>query len=197
MWLNPPRHDEPHEDVIIELHPASAAAAANALAEAADRAEEACDRADASLLRHVADDIEAASVTPAAASDAELWRQASWHPANIMACLTPAAIRNAARYQGPAYTASTAIEAAAAIAWSAGGQAAKEEFLDHCRHAIDSTAATSYPPRRMPCTPSHDPAPPATTARAARRRILGLPAASATQDARGPRPEAGGYQQRR
>jgi hypothetical protein len=112
-----------------------------------------------------------------------------------MARLTPAAIRNAARYQGPAYTAGTAIEAAA-VAWSAGGQAAKEEFLAHCRHAVDSTAATGYPPRRMPRTPSHDPAPPATTARAARRRSLGLPVASATQDARGPRPEAGNEQRR-
>lgn len=36
MWLNPPRHDDPHEDIIIELHPAAAAVVADALAEAAD-----------------------------------------------------------------------------------------------------------------------------------------------------------------
>jgi len=190
MWLNPPRHDDPYEDILIELHPASAAAAADAVTEAAERAERDGDRESAYLLRHVADNMEAASVTPAAADDAGLSREASWHPANIMARLTPAAIRNAARYQGPAYTASTAIEAAAAIAWSAGGQAAKDEFLDHCRHAIDSAAAASYPPARGPRTPSCDPAPPATTARAARRRKLGLPAASASLGASEPRTEA-------
>ena len=76
MWLNPPRHDDPYEDIIIELHPASAAAAADALTEAAERAERDGDRESAYLLRHVADDIEAASAPSAAADSARLSREA-------------------------------------------------------------------------------------------------------------------------
>jgi hypothetical protein len=63
-------------------------------------------------------------VTPAAAGKRGLSRQATRHPANLMQRITPAAIRTAARYVGPSYTASNAISTAAAIAWSAGGQAA-------------------------------------------------------------------------
>jgi hypothetical protein len=31
MWLNPPRHDDPHEDIIIELHPVAAAVVSSRL----------------------------------------------------------------------------------------------------------------------------------------------------------------------
>jgi hypothetical protein len=48
--------------------------------------------------------------------------------------------------------ASAAIEAGAAIAWSAGGQAAKDEFLAHCRAMINAAAVTTYPPGRGPRT---------------------------------------------
>jgi hypothetical protein len=57
-------HDNPHEGVIIELSPAAAAAAADALAEAAGWAGRDRDDKTARLLAHLADDIEAASVTP-------------------------------------------------------------------------------------------------------------------------------------
>lgn len=73
----------------------------------------------------MADDIEAASVTPAEADRAGLSREATWHPANSMQRLTPAAIRNAARYLGPSYVARLAIKTAAAIAWSTGGRATR------------------------------------------------------------------------
>jgi hypothetical protein len=33
VWLNPPRHDDPHEDIVTELTPAAAAVVAGALAE--------------------------------------------------------------------------------------------------------------------------------------------------------------------
>jgi hypothetical protein len=178
VWLNPPRHDDPYEDIIIQLHPAAAAAAADALEAAAERAGSAGDRETAYLLRHVADDIEAASVTPAAA-DGTLSREATWHPANIMARLTPAAIRNAARYQGPSYVASTAIQAAAAIAWSAGGRIAKGELLEQCHHEIQAAASESYPAGQTPGEPWHDPAPVPSAARVARRRKLGLPPVAA------------------
>ena len=68
-------------------------------------------------------DIKWASYTPLAADRSGLSREATWHPANIMSRLTPAAIQNAARYQSPSYVASLAIKTAAAIAWPAGGQA--------------------------------------------------------------------------
>ena len=110
MWLNPPHHDDPHEDIIIEMHPATAAVAADALAEAAGWAERDGDGETARILNHLADDIEAASVTPAEADQAGLSREATWHPANIMQRLTPAAVRNAARYLGPSYVASMAIK---------------------------------------------------------------------------------------
>jgi hypothetical protein len=72
MWLNPPRHDDPHEDIIIELHPAAAAAVSDALAEAAEWATRDGDEETARLLAHTANDIEAASVTPAEADAAGL-----------------------------------------------------------------------------------------------------------------------------
>jgi ABC-type nitrate/sulfonate/bicarbonate transport system substrate-binding protein len=95
--LNPPRHDDPHEDIIIELHPAAATAVADALAEVAEWAKSDGDSETARMLADVADDIKAASVTPADADRAGLSREATWHPSNIMQRLAPAAIRNAAR----------------------------------------------------------------------------------------------------
>jgi hypothetical protein len=177
VWLNPPHHDDPHEDIIIELTPAAAAVVADALTEAAVWAGNDGDREAARVLAHVADDIEAASVTPAEADKAGLSREATWHPANIMQRLTPAAIRNAARYLGPSYVASNAIKVAAAIAWSKGGQAAKDEVLDHCRRVVEDAAAEGCPDHTGPGTPWFDVAPPATAARVKRRRQLGLPPA--------------------
>jgi hypothetical protein len=178
MWLNPPHHDDPHEDIIIEMHPATAAVAADALAEAAGWAERDGDRETARILNHLADDIEAASATPAEADQAGLSREATWHPANIMQRLTPAAVRNAARYLGPSYVASMAIKTAAAVAWSRGGQTAKDEVLEHCRWAVEDAASEGYPSGKSPRARVFDPPPPPTTGRSARRKQLGLPPAS-------------------
>ena len=172
-----PHHDDPHEDIIIELHPAAAAVVADALAEAAEWATRDGDRETARVLRHTADDIESASVTPAEADQAGLSREATWHPANIMQRLTPAAIRNAARYLGSSYVASMAIKTAAAVAWSKGGRAAKDELLEHCRWAIENAATEGYPERSGPGRTWFDQAPPASASRAARRKQLGLPPA--------------------
>jgi hypothetical protein len=151
-----------------DLHP---------LAEAAEWATRDGDRDLARLLAHTADDIEAASVTPAEADAAGLSREATWHPANIMQRLTPDALRNAARYLGPSYVATNAISTAAAIAWSQGGPRAKREVLEACAGAISSAGETTYPNKAEPRARWWDPAPPATAARAARRRKLGLPPA--------------------
>ena len=177
MWLNPPRHDDPHEDIIIELHPAAAAAVADALAEAAVWARRDGDEETARLLAHTADDIEAASVTPAEADAAGLSREAAWHPASIMSRLTPGAIRNAARYQSPSYVAGEAIRTAVAEAWSQGGQTAKDQVLDHAFRAIETAAAESYPGKPEldePRSRWSGPAPAISAARAERRRRLGL-----------------------
>ena len=148
-----------------------------ALEEASGWAESDGEHGRARVLRHAADDIEAASVTPAAADDAGLSREAAWHPANSMQRLTPGAIRNAARYLGTSYVASLAIKTAAAVAWSMGGQTAKDEVHEHCRWATESAAKEGYPERSGPGKPWFDPAPPVTTSRAARRKQLRLPAA--------------------
>lgn len=129
-----------------------AAVAADALAEAAGWAERDGETETARMLDHLADDIEAASVTPAA-------------------------IRNAARYLGPSYAASLAITTAAAVAWSAGGQSAKDEVLERCRWAIENAATEGYPERSGPRKPWFGLVPPATAARVARRKKLGLPPA--------------------
>jgi hypothetical protein len=136
---------EPHEDIIIELHPAAAAAVADALAEAAVWARRDGDEETARLLAHTADDIEAASVTPAEADAAGLSREAAWHPASIMSRLTPGAIRNAARYQSPSYVAGQAIRTAVAEAWSQGGQTAKDQVLDHAFRAIETGGRRELP----------------------------------------------------
>lgn len=176
MWLNPPRHDDPHEDIIIELTPAAAGVVADALAEAAAWARRDDEPEAARMLEHAADDIEAATVTPAEADQAGLSREASWHPANAMSRLTPGAIRNAARYLGPSYVASLAIRTAAAIAWSQGGQQARDEVLEHCRRVIASAAVEGYPEAADPRAPYFASAPPVLLRlRAERRRALGLP----------------------
>jgi hypothetical protein len=71
---------------------------------------------------------------------------------------------------------------AAAAAWSAGGQAAKDEVLEHARWAIETAAGTSYPPASGPRAAWFDPAPPATAAGLARRKKLGLPPAGGVSE---------------
>jgi hypothetical protein len=171
-----PRHDDPYEDIVVELHTATISAVAEALAEAAEWASREGDRETARTLAQVADVIEAASVTPAEADHAGLSRSAAWHPASIIQRAATAAIENAARYLDPSEIASQAIQTAAAIAWSVGGQEAKDEVLEHCRRAIENAAAENYPASPGPRPAGDDPAPSLTPARAARRRRLGLPA---------------------
>jgi hypothetical protein len=90
MWVNPPRHDDPYGDIVIMLHPAEAAAAADALAEAAGWATRDGDGETARMLADVADDIEAASVTPAAAGAAGCpGRQPGTRPASCSASPLP------------------------------------------------------------------------------------------------------------
>lgn len=177
VWLNPPRHDDPHEDVVISLSPAAAAIVADALEEAAVWASNDGDRETARVLLHTADDVESASVTPAGAS--QLSRAATWHPANIMQRVTPGAVRNAAQHLGPSYVAGLAIRTAVAIAWSKGGATEKDAVIQHCRWALSEAASTEYPESDGPREPDDQPAP-ATAARAARRKKLGLPPVEGT-----------------
>lgn len=180
VWLNPPRHDDPHEDVVIRLSQAAAGIVADALEEAAVWASRDGARDAARVLLHTADDIESASVAPA--DESQLSREATWHPANIMQRVTPAAIRNAARYLGPAYVAGDAIRTAAAVAWSKGGDTERDAVIQHLRWALTEAASTEYPEHGTP-RESYDRPVTATAARTARRKKLGLPPVVETPDA--------------
>lgn len=138
-WLNPPRQTDAHSDVIVRLSQHDAAAVVDALRQGSS------DRDTSSVLYRVANDLDSARQTPREADEHGLSREATWHPANIAQRVTTAAIRNAARWIGPRYLVAHAIETAAAIAYSQGGDEAKRQTLEHARHKIADTAETHYP----------------------------------------------------
>lgn len=156
QWINPPRHDDPYEHIVIELSQPEAAAVTRALDEAARWAGSDKDAETARLLGNMALDIKSAMLTPAAADRAGMSREATWHPANSMQRMIVTALRNTCRYLSPMAIAAKAIETAAAIAWSQGGQEAKDQVLDHCWRVIENAAGTTYPDarRRTPAAPA-------------------------------------------
>lgn len=146
MWINPPRHDDPHDRVLVEYTQHDAAVVAAALRQAADGAAQPEQRAIAATLRTAATDLEAAQLTPAEA-DERLSREASWHPINQLHRILTTTLRHACRWLSPTAVAAQAIETAAAVAWSRGGEDAKQELLTHARLTVDRAAETAYPSR--------------------------------------------------
>lgn len=144
-WLNPPRHTDPHEDVLVRYSQAEARAVVAALRLAEEAAEQAGDLDTSRTLNHAAGELESACSTPAEADAKGLSREATWHPANIASRVTVAAIRNAARWLGPRGTVREAIDTAAAIAWSRGGDQERDELIQHTRMATDRAAKIAYP----------------------------------------------------
>lgn len=144
MWLNPPRHDDEHDRVVVEYTQLEAGVIATALGRAA---QEAATEGEARLLKEAADDLRAACLTPEQA-DERLSREATWHPINQLQRILPTVLRKACQWLSPAAVASNAIETAAAIAWSRDGADGKEALLRHVLHTMHRAAETAYPTRR-------------------------------------------------
>lgn len=144
-WLNPPRQSDPHDDVVVRYSQDTASVVIAALHQDAVAAEQAGRHDQARRLHVIADNVQSACRTPDAADAAGLSREATWHPANIAQRVTIAALRNAARWLGPRYLVSQAIDTAAAVAWSRGGDQERDELIEHVRRATDRAAETAYP----------------------------------------------------
>jgi hypothetical protein len=142
--LNPPRHDDPHTDVVVLLGQDSAAAVVELLRERAEAAKLAGDWNEHSHYVVLATDIDAARRTPDEADAAGLSREAVWHPGNQAVRVFGAVLRNSARWLSEPVVAGKAVEVAAAVAWSRGGEDAKRRVLDHAARVVADVRETSY-----------------------------------------------------
>lgn len=143
-WLNPPKYDDPHTDVVVLLDQATAAAIVELLRERAEAAEQAGNYIEHRRYAVPAADIDAARQAPTEADAAGLSRAATWHPGNQAVRVFDAVLRNSARWLSETAVAGNAIEVAAAVAWSRGGDDAKRKVLDHAARMVENVRETSY-----------------------------------------------------
>lgn len=129
VWINPPRRDAEHDNVLFKLSQRQVALLVDTLRAAIERTSE---THTARELGDLVRELTAARESPNQANQ-QLSR------------LLPDALRQATRELGPQHVVDQAIEITAALAYDRGGEPDKAELLSGVRATMDRAAQTSYP----------------------------------------------------